>query len=111
MINRFDKTCQIHMQNLGNVIRKLRDDRKLPLKIVALSINIDQAILSKIERGQRNATRDQVIKLSDYFKANQNELLTIWLSEKLVLEVRGEDIALSALKQAEEIIKQDYKIK
>lgn len=83
----------------------------MPLKVVALGINIDQAILSKIERGQRNATRAQVVKLSEYFKANQNELLTIWLSEKLILEIKGEDIALGALKQAEEIIKLDYKTK
>lgn len=99
------------MQKLGRAIRKLRGDRKLPLKIVALSINIDQAILSKIERGQRNATREQVVKLSNYFEANPNELLTIWLSEKLVLEVQGEDIALNALKQAEQIIKRGYKTK
>lgn len=93
------------MDSLGENIRKLRDKKEIPLRIVAEFIDIDQAILSKIERGQRRATREQVVKLAKYFKVKENDLLVAWLSDKLVYEVEDEDMALKALQVAEEKVK------
>lgn len=93
------------MESLGDTIRKLREDKELPLRIVSAYLDIDQAILSKIERGQRKATREQIVKLAKYFKVNENELLVAWLSDKLVYEVKDEDLALQAMKVAEEKVK------
>ncbi len=90
------------MDSLGETIRKLRKEKGLPLRSVAAFLDIDQAILSKIERGLRNASREQVVMLADYFKINQNDLLVTWLSDKLVYEVAKEDIGLKALQVAEE---------
>ncbi len=90
------------MDNLGETIRKLREEKQLPLRTVAAYLNIDQAILSKVERGQRNATREQVIKLANYFKINESELLVSWLSDKLVYQLADEDLATKALLVAEE---------
>lgn len=92
------------MDSLGGSIRKLREDKELPLKTVAAYLDIDKAILSKIERGQRKATRKQVVKLARYFKANENELIIAWLSDKLANEVEDEANALQALHVAEEKI-------
>jgi len=90
------------MDSLGDTIRKLREEKKLPLRTVAAYLDIDQAILSKMERGQRKATREHIVKLAAYFKVNENDLLVAWLSDKLVYEVADEQIALKALKVAEE---------
>jgi predicted nucleotidyltransferase len=90
------------MDSLGDTIRKLRDDKELPLRTVAAFLDIDQAILSKIERGQRKPTRAQVVKLAEFFKVKKNDLLVAWLSDKLVYEVEDEDMALKALQVAEE---------
>lgn len=90
------------MDNLGETIRKLRTAKKLPLRTVAAYLDIDQAILSKIERGKRNATREHVVKLAAYFMIKENDLLVSWLSDKLVNEVAEEDVALKALQVAEE---------
>ena|SRR5215210_1069959 len=90
------------MESLGETIRKLREERELPLRTVAAYLDIDQAILSKIERGQRNASREQVVKLATFFKAKEDDLLVQWLSDKLVYEVEDEEIALKALQAAEE---------
>lgn len=95
------------MESLGETIRKLREERELPLHTVAAYLDIDQAILSKIERGQRNASREQVVKLATFFKAKGDDLLVQWLSDKLVSEVEDEDMALKALQVAEEKI--EYK--
>ena len=93
------------MDGLGETIRKLREEKGLPLRTVSAYLDIDQAILSKIERGQRNASREQVIKLADFFKVKENDLLVFWLSYKLVYEIANEEIALKALKVAEEKVK------
>lgn len=93
------------MESLGNTIRKLREDKELPLRIVSAYLDIDQAILSKIERGQRKATREQVVKLAEYFKVKESDLLVAWLSDKLVYEVQDEDFALQAMQVAEEKVK------
>lgn len=97
------------MDSLGGTIRKLREDKELPLRIVAAFLNIDQAILSKIERGHRKPSREQVIKLADYFKVKENDLLVAWLSDKLVYEVEDEEMALKALQVAEERVKYNKK--
>lgn len=93
------------MDSLGDNIRKLREDKELPLRTVAAYLDIDQAILSKIERGQRKASREMVVNLAKYFKVVENDLLIAWLSDKLVYEVADEQIALKALQVAEEKIK------
>ncbi|MCX6238223.1 MAG: helix-turn-helix transcriptional regulator [Bacteroidia bacterium] len=93
------------MDNLGNTIRKLREAKELPLRTVAAYLDIDQAILSKIERGQRKINRDQVIRLAQYFEVKEETLLVSWLSDKLVYELEDEELALKALQVAEEKIK------
>ncbi len=90
------------MDSLGEIIRKLREEKKLPLRIVAAYLDIDQAILSKIERGQRKISRDQVIKLATYFEAKEDTLLVAWLSDRLLYELEDEVLALKALQLAEE---------
>ncbi|NVO04262.1 MAG: nucleotidyltransferase domain-containing protein [Bacteroidetes bacterium] len=92
----------VKMDNFGEKIRKMRESASLPLRTVAAFLDIDQAILSKVERGQRKASRSQVIKLAKYFKANEDDLLVAWLSDKLVYEVGDEKIAIKAIKVAEE---------
>ena len=90
------------MDSVGEIIRKLREDKELPLRTVAAYLDMDQAILSKIERGLRKASREQVVKLAKYFKVKENELIIAWLSDKLVYAVENEEMALKALQVAEE---------
>ncbi len=90
------------MSSLGDTIRHLREERHLPLRIVAASLDIDQAILSKYERGQRKPSRQQVVQLATYFNVKENDLLVQWLSDKLVYELEDEDMALKALQMAEQ---------
>ena len=90
--------------SFGEMIRKLREEKALPLRTVAAYLDIDQAILSKIERGQRAARREQVISIAAFFGVKENELLVAWLSDKLICEVADEEIALKALQVAEQKI-------
>jgi predicted nucleotidyltransferase len=92
------------MQSLGEKIRTLRESKKMPLRTIAAYLDIDQAILSKIERGLRRINREQVVKLAEYFNIAENELLVLWLADRLVYELADEELALEALKVAEEKI-------
>jgi len=95
----------IKMNSFGHRIRELREKRQLPLRTVAAFLDIDQAILSRMERGQRKASREQVVKLSEYFCADENELLLAWLSDKVVYALADEEMAMDALLVAEDQIK------
>lgn len=92
------------MESFGAFIRKLRLEKGLPLRTVASYLEMDQAILSKIERGQRRASREHVVKLAGYLNVDITNFLIAWLSDKLVEEVKDEKVALEALKVAEERI-------
>ena len=89
------------MESFGNRIKWLREEQQLPLRTVAAYLDIDQAILSKIEHGHRQASREQVLLLAKFFKTNEKELLVTWLIDKLADEIQGEELAKQALKAAE----------
>lgn len=93
------------MPTFRETIKKYREEKQLPLRIVAAYLDIDQAVLSKMENNKRTATKKQVIKLAEYFNANEKELLILWLSGRVVYEIRDEEYAGDALKVAEQEIK------
>lgn len=93
------------MDGFRDMIRKLREEKAVPLRTVAAYLDIDQAILSKIEHGYRKPSRTQVVKLAKYFKANENDLLVAWLSDKVVYELADEELALKALEVAEDKVR------
>ena len=88
------------MESLGETIKRIRIEKGLPLRTIAASLNIDQAILSKMERGLRNPSRDLVVKMASYFGLSENDLLVAWLSDKLVYELGDEKMAIEALQMA-----------
>jgi hypothetical protein len=53
---------------------------------------------SKIERGERNAKREQVLKLAKLLEADKEELLTLWLAGQVYEIVKNEDLGQDALK-------------
>ncbi len=95
---------KIVMENFGEKIRRLREEKGLPLRTVADFLGIDQAILSKIERGHRKANKELIAKLASFFCLPPKELLTVWLSDKMVNEIANEEVGLEALKMAEDMV-------
>ena len=96
------------MESFSDQIRELRKQKGFPLRQVAAFLDIDQAILSTIERGKRKASRTIVLKLAEYFKVDETSLLMAWLSDKIFYEVEAEDDAIGVLKVTEEKVR--YKL-
>lgn len=90
------------MKSLGETIRNLREERQIPLRVVSEALEIDQAIISKIERGLRKPTKIQVIKLAHFYSIPENELLIPWLAENVLYEIGDNEIGFEVLKAAEE---------
>lgn len=90
------------MESVGQLIRRLRLKKGEPLRTVAAFLDIDPAVLSKIETGHRRVTRKQVERLAGYFGAEKKEMLVAWLSDRIVSEIGGESYTREALKVAEE---------
>ncbi len=89
----------------GNRIRELRESKGLLLRQLAAILEVDTATISKIERGERNMKREQVLKVSDLFNVDPKELLSLWLGEKIYKIVEEDELALNALKIAEQELK------
>jgi transcriptional regulator with XRE-family HTH domain len=96
------------METLGQIIKAKRESKGLLLRQVAAYIDIDQAILSKIERGYRKPTKEIIGKLSEILEISRENLMVQFLSDKIALEIAEEDCATEALKVAEKKL-QDIK--
>ena len=92
-------------ETLGEKLRQIREQNELPLRKVAALLDIDVAILSKMERGERKLSKEVVSKLADIYKCNPEELLVLFLSEKIMYEIQNEDLGEKALKVAEKKVK------
>jgi len=89
-------------ETVGGKLRCIREEKELPLRKVAALLDIDVAILSKMERGERKITKKVVLKLADIYDYNADELLVSFLSDKILFEIQDEDLGIEALKVAEE---------
>lgn len=58
---------------------------------LAAALEIDTPMYSKIERGERKAKRSQIPIMARLFEVDERELLTIWLADKVLDTVEGED--------------------
>jgi predicted nucleotidyltransferase len=94
----------VKFDSFGDYIRRLRNAKKLPLRKVAAFLDVDPAILSKLERGIRKPRREIVIKLADFYKVDVNLLLTVWLSDKISYEIAGEPNPERIIQAAEQKI-------
>lgn len=93
------------MDGFGNRLKQLREAGTLTYARLAACTGIAEAVICKIEKGQRPATRSQVEKLASYFGVPRQQLITEWLSDKLARHLANEPDALQALQLAEEKIK------
>ena len=92
---------------LGNKIKELREEHGVLQRQLAALLDIDTPMFSKIERGDRYAKRTQVIQLAEYFNIDKNELLTLWLADKILDVVENENelkLAAMAIAQSEMMI-------
>lgn len=89
----------------GDKIRLMRTNQKMLLRHVASALDIDTALLSKIERGSRVIKKEQIPLIAAVLKADKEELITLWLADQVMNVLKDEKMADEALKTVSKNIK------
>lgn len=91
---------------LGEKLKELRESKGLLQRQIAAELEVDTAYISKIESNEKPVSRNHLKKLAIILGISDDELLTLWLADKLFDLAKDEDLALNAIKVAEkELIK------
>jgi len=99
------------MNQFGERIKQLREQKNLLQRQIAHQLFIDTPMLSKIERGERRAKKEQVSIFATIFAVKEDELLSLWLADQVYEIVKDEGVALKAIQVAEEEVKYQSKRK
>ena len=94
-----------NQKTFGQTIRNYREAKGLLLRQLAAALEVDTAFISKMERDEKQATRVHIEKLAIVLKVAHDELLTIWLSDKLLNTLEEEPSAYNVLKLTERRLK------
>jgi transcriptional regulator with XRE-family HTH domain len=90
------------METFGDIIKTERESKSLLLRQVASALEIDQAIISKFERGERKPTKEQVEKFAKFYDLDKHKLIISWLSDQIANTIFYEENIGEVLKVAEE---------
>ena len=93
------------MFSIGEQIRSLREKLKLSLREVGESMAIDASLLGKIERNERQPTKEQIKLIAEFYKLDEHTLLIENLSDQLAFKIIEADANLEILKFAEQKVK------
>ncbi len=93
--------------NFGEHIKQLREQNQLLQRQVASVLEIDTAMLSKIERGERRAKKKHITLLANLLHSSERELYTIWLADQ-VYEIIKEESNPSEILQ---VVEKELKLK
>lgn len=83
-------------QTLGDILRSMRKERALPLRVVAAATEIDSTLLSKIELSQRFPTEVQTRAFAKFFKVSFEDLEAKRLAERFWIEHGDNTAAVKA---------------
>ena len=87
---------------MKELLKNARIAKGLLVREVAAALKIDQALVSKFESGNRIPTEDQILSLATILEIPQDDLIAVWLKEKVFSEVKNYSIAPRALQMVQE---------
>jgi HTH-type transcriptional regulator, competence development regulator len=97
---------------IGKKLKEFREARGLVQRQVAAILEVDTTYISKMESNEKPVSRQYLKKLSETLGIGEDELLTLWLADKVFDVVKDEVLALKAMQAAEvEVKKQNKKSK
>ena len=91
---------------LGEKLRELREAKGLVQRQVAADLQVDTAYISKMEHNEKPVSRNHLKKLSKLYNVAENDLLPIWLADKVLQLVENEKFSVEALEMALNKVKQ-----
>jgi transcriptional regulator with XRE-family HTH domain len=89
----------------------LREANGLLQRQVAAALNVDTAYISKMENNDKPVSKTYLAKFAALYKVNEQDLLTLWLADKVYGVVKDEEMSLEAIEFAESEILTKKKLK
>lgn len=80
------------MSDFGKIIKHARHQKKMELKDVQDNTGIDYTLVSRLEKGERLPSKEQVFHLSDFYGIDREKLLIAWQSDKILSIMKDYDI-------------------
>ena len=91
----------------ANRIRELRENKQMLQRHISATLDIDNAMYCKIERGDRQAKREQIPLIAKILQINPEELLALWLADQVAAVVESDkEISDKVLDIAKEKLKE-----
>ena len=90
---------------LGEKLKQLREGKGMVQRQVAAVLEVDTAYISKMESNEKPVSRQHLKKLSVLLGIAEEDLLTLWLVDKLYDLAKGEAVGLKAMEVAEAELK------
>ena len=81
----------------GNKLKQLRIDKNETLHNVSMGTNIDMTLLSKIERGGRLPTIEQIKRIADHFCLETDIITAEITAEKIIQEYGINKVTYNAI--------------
>jgi transcriptional regulator with XRE-family HTH domain len=94
-------TTKNSVTTFGEQLRSLREQAELSLRQVSVEIGIDTSLLAKIERNERQATKEQIKQVAIFFKVNEKYLVKESVSDLIAYKIIEEEVDIDTLKIAE----------
>jgi len=91
--------------SFGELLRSLREETGQTLKTVAEKLKMDTSLLAKIERNERQPTKQIIGQVAEYFQVDKKELQSEFLSDQIAYKILDEEADIEILKVAEEKVK------
>lgn len=104
-----DKSVYKKTTMIGKRIRQLREADQMLLRELAAKMQLDTAMLSKMERSERPFKKEDIIQLAEIFNQPQKELITLWLADRILKTIAEEEHTIESLELALNIAKNNPK--
>lgn len=97
------------MESFGSYIRRLREERQLPLRKVAASLNIDTSTLSKVERGDRPISIEYLKPLSQILEVRLMDIQVQFIADAIGQNFGQLEFIQEGLREAQDRLKKEKK--
>lgn len=85
---------------IGEHVRIVREGQGMLLRELAAKLNVDTAMLSKMERGVRPFRKEDLDVLSEVLNENKDTIHTKWLADRALRATENEEFQSKALELA-----------
>lgn len=82
---------------LAELIKSEREKKGFLMKELASVIGVDITVISRIEKGERKPTKEQLTNLIEALELDNEKTFTLWLSDKIIQEVENEEFGIKAI--------------